>query len=227
MTRRRRPVERIPGGGERGSHAPPAFVIAEAALAPGTMRSRTSFPALLVGLAVGLFAVSASATPLCDGDDGREGNATREARISAERFASFSLTLERSNALERDLPREMAEAPIAGAIEELIIPCAMVESDLLGPWCVDAAFYLVTTSGTLLCRVSLPAVDIASTSTPDLEERDPAPTPQRTPLPAPAGGLASALKDAAKPLALERVSLLDRTRLPPSPVYAEPPFVPG
>ena len=46
--------------------------------------------------------------------------------------------------------------------EELILPCAMVESDQLGPWCVDAAVYLVTTSGTLLCRVSLPAVDLTT-----------------------------------------------------------------
>lgn len=176
------------------------------------MRSRTSLPALLVGLVAGLFAVtSASATPLCDVDDER-GDRGERAAASERRDASV------------DSP--VLAADLAG-IEELIVPCGMVESDQLGPWCVDATVYLVTTSGTLLCRVALPAVDIASSSSPDLEDRDPAPTPQRAPLPVPAASIASALKDAAKPLVLERASLHDRSRLPPSPVYAEPPFVPG
>lgn len=196
------------------------------------MRSRIPLPALLAGLVVGQLAFSASATPLCDVDEGREGRV--ESRLQSQ---AARASLERNERLDRPetpLEESIAEASgasletaVTGAIEELILPCAMVESDLLGPWCVDAAFYLVTTSGTLLCRVSLPAVDITSTSSPDLEDRDPAPAPQRIPLPAPAGGLASALIDAAKPLFTERAPPPDRTRLPPSPVYAEPPFVPG
>ncbi len=169
------------------------------------MRSRTSLPVLLLGLSLGLCSVAASASPLCDVDDERA---------------------------DRGESAEPADAVVEGVaflegLEELIIPCAMVESDQLGPWCVDAAVYLVTTSGTLLCRVSLPAVDLASVPTPDLEDRDPAPMPNRVPLEAPARSIASALKDAAKPLVVERASLHHRSRLPPSPVYAEPPFVPG
>lgn len=172
------------------------------------MRSRTSLPALLVGLSIGLLSAAASASPHCDLDDER-----------ADR---------REDTTERAAADPVVESvAFSGGLEELIIPCAMAESDQLGPWCVDATVYLVTTSGTLLCRVTLPAVDLATSSSPDLEDRDPAPAPHRVPLEAPAGSLASALKDAAKPLVREHASLHDRSRLPPSPVYAEPPFVPG
>lgn len=161
------------------------------------MRSRLLSPVLLVGVFAGALAMPASATSLC-----HEGD-------EAERVV------------------EQAQAEAQGALEELILPCAMVESDQLGPWCVDAAVYLVTMNGTLLCRVSLPAVDLTASNSPDLQERDPAPAPQRAPLQAPSGSLASAVKDAARPLVLERASSPHRTRQPPRPVYAEPPLVPG
>ncbi|MFZ9887293.1 MAG: hypothetical protein ACO3JL_07305 [Myxococcota bacterium] len=45
--------------------------------------------------------------------------------------------------------------------EELILPCAAIEGDLLGQFCVEASFYLLTDRGTALCQVTLPALYVA------------------------------------------------------------------
>lgn len=57
-------------------------------------------------------------------------------------------------------PVRAPEVATAEVTEELILPCAAVEGDLLGPWCVEASFYLVTDRGTALCQVTLPALDL-------------------------------------------------------------------
>ena len=53
---------------------------------------------------------------------------------------------------------------------DVVVPCAMADSGVLGDGCADAAFYVVNQHGTLLCRVELtvftnatsaPAVDTA------------------------------------------------------------------
>jgi hypothetical protein len=49
----------------------------------------------------------------------------------------------------------------------------MVESGALGPDCHDAAFYVVNTQGTLLCRVDVAMLG-TSTSTDTLEDGPPA-----------------------------------------------------
>jgi hypothetical protein len=36
-----------------------------------------------------------------------------------------------------------------------VVPCAMVESGVLGPACADATFYVVTDAGVLLCSVDV------------------------------------------------------------------------
>ncbi len=185
------------------------------------MRRRNLLPVLLVGICAGCLAVSASAKPLC-----HDTFADEVAGDALDAGEAVTLAAAPSG-VELGDEGVAAEHVAAEHVEELILPCAMVESDQLGPWCVDAAVYLVTTSGTLLCRVSLPAVDLSTSSSSDVEDRDPAPAPQRVPLPAPAGSLASALKDAAKPLVLESASSHHRRQQPPHPVYVEPPLVPG
>ncbi len=81
------------------------------------------------------------------------------------------------------LPSERAEdradVDIAAELEALqpadvVVPCAMAESGLLGPACQDATFYVVNQHGTLLCRLEL-AVFTQSASSP-LVERAPAST---------------------------------------------------
>ena len=51
-----------------------------------------------------------------------------------------------------DVVDVVVEAP---QVAEVVVPCAMVESGVLGPACQDAAFYVVNQHGTLLCRVDL------------------------------------------------------------------------
>jgi hypothetical protein len=38
---------------------------------------------------------------------------------------------------------------------EVVVPCAMVDSGVLGADCHDAAFYVVNQQGTLLCRIDV------------------------------------------------------------------------
>jgi hypothetical protein len=46
---------------------------------------------------------------------------------------------------------------------EVVVPCAMVDSGVLGADCHDAAFYVVNQQGTLLCRID---VALLSTTAP-------------------------------------------------------------
>jgi hypothetical protein len=83
-------------------------------------------------------------------------------------------------------PRDMSvpqEADIADEVEALapsdvVVPCAMVESGVLGPACQDAAFYVVNQHGTLLCRVEL-AVFTQAGSLPIVEQAPAAPAAQQ------------------------------------------------
>ncbi len=69
-----------------------------------------------------------------------------------------------------DADREAVGGP---ELVEVVVPCAMVESGALGPDCHDAAFYVVNTQGTLLCRVDVAMLG-TSTSTDTLEDGPPA-----------------------------------------------------
>lgn len=63
-------------------------------------------------------------------------------------------------------------------VVEVVVPCAMVESGVLGADCHDAAFYIVNTQGTLLCRLDV-AVLVTATTSDTLEDGPPAaPTAQ-------------------------------------------------
>ncbi|HEY1099302.1 MAG TPA: hypothetical protein VGF99_10245 [Myxococcota bacterium] len=58
------------------------------------------------------------------------------------------------------------EAPV---VAEVIVPCAMVDSGMLGSDCHDAAFYVVNQAGTLLCRLDtmVLSANVASSSIDD------------------------------------------------------------
>jgi hypothetical protein len=60
-------------------------------------------------------------------------------------------------------------------VVEVVVPCAMVESGALGPDCHDAAFYVVNTQGTLLCRVDVAVLTVSQQS--DTLEDGPPATP--------------------------------------------------
>jgi hypothetical protein len=71
-----------------------------------------------------------------------------------------------------DVAQEPVEpAPVA---HTGVVPCAMIESGLLGPACEDAAFYVVTQAGVLLCSVDLDTLAVQQSATP-VVERAPAP----------------------------------------------------
>ncbi len=53
---------------------------------------------------------------------------------------------------------------------ELILPCAIAESGVLGPACQDAPMYVVTHGGVVLCQVDL-AVVLPGSSTPFVTTR--------------------------------------------------------
>jgi hypothetical protein len=56
---------------------------------------------------------------------------------------------------------------------DVVVPCAMIDSGALGPDCHDAAFYVVTTHGTPLCRIDLQTVASAR-STDTIDDGPPA-----------------------------------------------------
>ena len=105
-----------------------------------------SLMCLLCGLLVSLWSTPATAT-LVDRDDCDE--------------------------MTRILDDAERDAVVGPELVEVVVPCAMIESGALGPDCHDAAFYVVNTQGTLLCRVDI-AVLGASTSTDTLEDGPPA-----------------------------------------------------
>lgn len=57
---------------------------------------------------------------------------------------------------DEDISVELEEPPEP---EPAVVPCAIIESGALGPWCLDASGYLITQSGVVLCEVHLPAGD--------------------------------------------------------------------
>ncbi|MDP2340570.1 MAG: hypothetical protein Q8O67_06415 [Deltaproteobacteria bacterium] len=82
---------------------------------------------------------------------------------------------------DMSLPSEEADVDVDIAAEvealvpaDVVVPCAMVESGVLGPACQDAAFYVVNQHGTLLCRVEL-AVFTQAGSLPVVEQSPAAP----------------------------------------------------
>lgn len=146
-----------------------------------------------------LGALPAAAMSLCDKDD-----------PSAEHKSPADL--------------ELDEAP---ALTEQILPCSMVENGQLGAWCADATVYVVTQSGTVLCRVLLPEVDLSTANSSELNERPSAPTPERPQNQAPQVLVANAPPVPATPSASAGDPALDAACDAPRPVYAEPPFAPG
>lgn len=79
-----------------------------------------------------------------------------------------------------DVNADTDDAPNAGEprVVEVVVPCTMVESGVLGADCHDAAFYVVNTQGTLLCRLDVAVLVTAMTSD-TLEDGPPAaPTSQ-------------------------------------------------
>jgi len=58
-------------------------------------------------------------------------------------------------------------------LTEVVVPCAMVDSGLLGADCHDAAFYVVNQTGTLLCRLDVMMLGV-STTTSTIDDSQPA-----------------------------------------------------
>lgn len=73
-----------------------------------------------------------------------------------------------------DCPDQMTFADDgAPLLTEVVVPCAMVDSGLLGADCHDAAFYVVNQTGTLLCRLDVMVLGL-STATSTIEGSQPA-----------------------------------------------------
>ena len=86
-----------------------------------------------------------------------------------------------------DCPDQMtfADDVVAPLLTEVVVPCAMVDSGLLGADCHDAAFYVVNQAGTLLCRLDVMVLG-ASTSTSTIDDSQPAAAPFHVSVVAPA-----------------------------------------
>jgi hypothetical protein len=112
--------------------------------------------AVAVAAGAALAAPAASAFPTCDEE------------ISFELAAPVPATAPAPAAAP------LAAGPVADA-ELPVLPCAMVESGLLGPACGDAAFYVVTQAGVLLCSVDVDVFGAQDTSLPTVERAPAAP----------------------------------------------------
>lgn len=86
------------------------------------------------------------------------------ARADAAKDAKDASIDECDMSVEADADADAADK------NDVVVPCAMADSGVLGDGCADAAFYVVNQHGTLLCRVELtlftnassaPAVDTA------------------------------------------------------------------
>ncbi len=86
-------------------------------------------------------------------------------------------TSARAEARDKDLdcPDQMTlvEDGVVPALAEIVVPCAMVDSGVLGADCHDAAFYVVNQTGTLLCRLEIMVLGF-STSSASLDDSQPA-----------------------------------------------------
>jgi hypothetical protein len=98
-----------------------------------------------------------------------------------------------------------AEAPAPLHAVEVVVPCAVADSGVVGPECPDA-FYVVNHQGTVLCRVDLLAFAV--------DEGRPSVQPDESPAAAGTAFAAVALVPPAVPL-------------PPPPVYATRPGAPN
>ena len=83
-------------------------------------------------------------------------------RFLALLLLATSLAAGQSVARDRDDCDEMSVTNVVDVADfqspqptELVVPCAMVDSGVLGPACQDVAFYVVNQHGTLLCRAEL------------------------------------------------------------------------
>ncbi len=55
-------------------------------------------------------------------------------------------------------------SPVGRLVErELILPCAVVDSGVVGPGCGHADFYVVNLQGTVLCRVDVAVLAVTAT----------------------------------------------------------------
>ncbi len=73
-----------------------------------------------------------------------------------------------------DCPDQMTFADDAvPLLTEVVVPCAVVDSGLLGADCHDAAFYVVNQTGTLLCRLDIMALGL-STASSSIDDGQPA-----------------------------------------------------
>jgi hypothetical protein len=117
---------------------------------------------------------------------------------------------------------------VAGLDEtETILPCSMIESGQLGPWCAEATVYVVTQKGTLLCRVFLPNIDLSFASDTELRDRPVSPAANGGPTQAPPIASTSLPTPPAPPLGVDGAKIGAAASAAPAPLYREPPLVPG
>jgi hypothetical protein len=90
-----------------------------------------------------------------------------------------------SEGLELELRREVEAAPTERPTERPaerptealpVVPCAMVESGVLGPACADASFYVVTDAGVMLCTVDIDTFSLTVAPARAVESAPAAPT---------------------------------------------------
>lgn len=95
-------------------------------------------------------------------------------------------------------------------LAEVVVPCGLVESGALGPDCHDAAFYVVNSMGTLLCRLDVMVLQ-SSASSNTIDDREPSAAPH------PVGGAQPALASVFA-LQLPAIAIVDVLRAcgPPS-----------
>lgn len=165
------------------------------------MRSIGTLLPLALGLALFAAAPAARALSLCD----------EQSRLHEEERAEEPL-----EEIE-ELPTELIDA---------ILPCAMLESGAVGPWCLDADVYVVTPTGVLLCHAGLAAFDVPSTSA-ELTGHT-APVATSSPAGLDASALAQPLAVAVPaPLLLDVADALEGAPRPDRPHRPDPPWVPG
>jgi hypothetical protein len=84
-----------------------------------------------------------------------------------------------------DCPQSRIDDAFEPQLAEVVVPCGLVESGALGPDCHDAAFYVVNSMGTLLCRLDVTVLSSSSSSN-TIDDREPAAAPHPVGSPQPA-----------------------------------------
>jgi hypothetical protein len=105
---------------------------------------------------------------------------------------------------DTDCPQSRIDDAFEPQVAEVVVPCGLVESGALGPNCHDAAFYVVNSTGTLLCRLDVMVLSWSASSN-TIDDRAPAAAPH------PVGSIQPALASVCE-LHLPAIAVVDLPR---------------